>query len=72
MVAQVQFGGGKLEQLEFLAALAHNCECTADEHGTTVVRCGLHEAMLHDQRFVNHMRFGRTLRLQLQAEEFGT
>ena len=72
MAAQVQFHGGTIEQAAFLAALAHNCECTADENGATVRRCSAHEAMLHDQKFVDHMRFARTLRLQLQAEEFGT
>jgi hypothetical protein len=70
MVAQTIFHGGKIEQAAFLAALSHNCDCTADENGFIVRRCGVHEAMLHDQSFVNHFEFARTLRLQLQAEEF--
>jgi hypothetical protein len=52
-------------------AINHNCECEyAKDTGALVRRCSLHEAIIRDDRFANHMRFARSLQNRWWAEEF--
>jgi hypothetical protein len=62
--------GTDLEQSEFLAAITHNCTCVVDEQKKTKTVCAPHEAMVHNQDFLNKMLFMRRMRGRLLKEEY--
>jgi hypothetical protein len=67
-----QWNGTKAEQHELLAALHRWCTCDTDPAPPGISHCCPgHQALVTDQKFLDHLVFARTLRLQLQAEEFG-
>ena len=69
MTADVIFHGNQKEAFEIVEAIQHNCGCDFGPGNVRTSTCAPHDALIHDQRYVNGLLFVRTLRLQLQAEE---
>lgn len=51
-----------------MSAIGHNCYCTFAE-GVPDVKCGLHIALVSDQRWLNGMLYARRIRRRLIREE---
>jgi hypothetical protein len=59
------------EQLDLMAAVQHNCECSFDiEHdGRRVIACSAHTMLARDQRALNGLLWNRHLARRLLSEE---
>lgn len=69
-MAQVVVHGGRVAQVELLAALEHNCACVYDDGGVRTSICAGHWAFVSNQSFVDHMEWGRWLAARCIAEEW--
>lgn len=69
MVEQVIWHGTEAERDELLASLARQCLCTYAPSGARMTCCPGHDALVHDQLWLDRLCFMRTLRAQLNLEE---
>ena len=63
------WNGTLIEQLELVAAVERNCECTFDKMGMRVAACAAHVMLRRDQRALNGLLWTRRLVKQRLAEE---
>jgi len=63
------WNGTLIEQLELVAAIERNCECTFDKMGVRLVACAAHTMLMRDQRALNGLLWTRRLVKQRLAEE---
>lgn len=69
-MATIIFHGDAQARSDLLAALQNHCTCSTDVTGGRALgRCPGHASLIEDQRYVDHMEFGRYLSAQMQAEE---
>jgi hypothetical protein len=80
MPANTLFNGSRVESLDLIAAIAHQCgggaptkdgqQCTYDTAGTRQTCCAAHRALIGDQRFLNGILWMRRIAQRLVVEEF--
>jgi hypothetical protein len=63
------WNGTLIEQLDLVAAIERNCECTFDKMGTRLVVCAAHMMLMRDQRALNGLLWTRRLVKQRLTEE---
>jgi hypothetical protein len=66
----VEWHGSLKEQLDLIAAVQHNCECTFDRgDGSRTTTCPPHAMLANDQRALDGLLWNRRLVTLLLAEE---
>lgn len=64
------WNGNQQESSDLVNAIAHHCECTfAGPFGKRATTCPPHEALTHDQRFLDGLLFARYLARRLVDTE---
>jgi hypothetical protein len=69
-MAHVVWYGTQLESELLVRAIANNCECEVGLSGTRRTTCAAHRMLSDDQRALNGFLFIRSIREQLQREEW--
>jgi hypothetical protein len=69
VVATIVWNGTLAEQLDLVAAVQHNCECTFVGIGVRVRVCTGHTMLVRDQRALDGLLWNRHLVKRLAAEE---
>ncbi len=70
MTAITIWHGSTLEGRALSDASMHNCACEMDpETGAHLTSCPVHDAMTHDQRWLDGLVFARRIAEQLRREE---
>ena len=67
--SRVEWHGTLPEQLDLIAALQHNCECTFDAAGGPQAICAVHLMYANDQRALDGLLWNRHLVERLRSEE---
>ncbi len=80
MAPNTVFNGSKVESLDLIAAIAHQCsggaptkdgqQCTYGTDGARQTCCAAHRALIGDQRFLNGILWMRHIAQRLLVEEF--
>ena len=65
----VAWNGTVSEQLELMAAVQHNCECSFDRIDARLTACSAHTMLARDQRALNGLLWNRHLVQRLLTEE---
>jgi hypothetical protein len=68
-VGRVMWNGTLHEQLDLMAAVQHNCECTFDDTGKPLSTCSGHTMLTQDQRALDGLLWNRHLVERLRTEE---
>ncbi len=68
-VNNVTWNGTMIEQLELVAAIERNCECTFGVTGKRLGACPAHTMLMRDQRALDGLLWSRRLAKQRLAEE---
>jgi hypothetical protein len=69
-VDNIAWKGTIIEQLDLMAAVQHNCECSFDgSDGRRLTACSAHTMLAGDQRALNGLLWNRHLVERLLAEE---
>lgn len=68
--AAVVFHGTEDEMRDLLNALTRNCACTFGLMGVRLTTCAPHDALVHDQRWLDHLLFARRICTRLEREEW--
>ena len=63
------WNGTLREQLDLMAAVQHNCECTYDSMATRLSTCSAHTMLTRDQRALDGLLWNRHLVERLRTEE---
>jgi len=67
--SMVVFHGTEAEGLFLIDAIAHNCTCAYDMTGQRTSSCPAHDALLHEQRFIDGLLVSRRRRDELNHQE---
>ena len=70
MFPQVVWKGTEPESFELLSVIQGNCVCEFGTDGARSRVCKPHDALVHDQRFLDGLLFGRRIADRLRAEEW--
>jgi hypothetical protein len=65
----ITWNGTLFEELELVAAVERNCECTFDKIGVRLQACAAHSMLIRDQRALDGLLWTRHLAKQRLAEE---
>ncbi|HEX8969685.1 MAG TPA: hypothetical protein VF937_17510 [Chloroflexota bacterium] len=68
-MTSITWNGTLIEQLELVAAIGRNCECTFDNLHKRLHACPAHTMLMRDQRALNGLLWNRRLAKQRLAEE---
>ena len=69
-VDNVAWKGTITEQLDLMAAVQHNCDCSFDgRDGRRLTACSAHKMLARDQRALNGLLWNRHLVARLLTEE---
>lgn len=55
---------------DLLSAVSHNCACQYDDEGLQQTVCTAHEALAHDQVWLDRMLYARRMCARFASEEF--
>jgi hypothetical protein len=69
MTTDACWHGTPAERLDFLYAIAHNCECQLDDLGVPLEACASHRLLASDQRALDGLVFARYLAERLRRQE---
>ena len=64
------WNGTEAESDDLLVSLALYCACEFDAAGARIKTCPPHDALVHNQRFLDGLLFGRRIAHLLIAEEW--
>jgi hypothetical protein len=67
---QAIWNGTEAESHDLLGSMQRHCACEFDKAGARVRTCGPHEALVHNQRFLDGLLFARRIADRLRAEEW--
>jgi hypothetical protein len=68
--AQPVWKGTEAESHALLGAIARNCVCEFADTGALVRACPAHHALVHSQRFLDGLLFGRRIARRFVSEEW--